>query len=144
MGRRAEARIRNNLFLSFSSKVNQIVLVLYEFHTPPPVPFTTSSSSSLPFPPPQPPSPNKIDSAIETLFVVLARPEVNCATCILMANLNSFASHLLTPPQLSQSFSFHITKHNLLLSSWKWMKGVLGGEPESPWVRPISCSLNCL
>lgn len=43
-----ETRIGNNLFLSFSSKVNQIELLLYEFCTPPPsapIPFITTVSA---------------------------------------------------------------------------------------------------
>lgn len=52
-----EATNGNNLFLSFSSKVNQIGPVLYEFHAPPPIPPPTTSLSAPPFPPPQLPSP---------------------------------------------------------------------------------------
>ena len=53
--RGGEATNGNNLFLSFSSKVNQIGPVLYDFHAPPAIPPPTTSLSA-PFPPPQLPS----------------------------------------------------------------------------------------
>lgn len=91
---------------------------------------TTSPSPPPPLHPPQPPPPNKIDSDIEIMFVVLARSGVNfhcCATCMLRANLNSFASHLLTPhiynkntisysnkPQLALNIKYK-TSYNILI-----------------------------
>lgn len=47
---RTKGRGGNNwkhLFLSFSSKVNQIGLMLYEYCTPPPVTFTSSLPAPL-------------------------------------------------------------------------------------------------
>lgn len=92
---RAEERIGNNLFLSFSSKVNQIELTLYEFRSP----RIPSASTPLPAAPspssPPPPSDLQIKkkktvSDFGIAFVALVQPGVGCRVCILKANLNSF------------------------------------------------------